>query len=80
VYKSYIERDVIEKIAKKYIEQALKLFFNNEDIRWEWDHTSFLRNYFNFPDAVIGFADDVYEFYEKNIISKFEEKRIKNPK
>jgi len=50
----YIEhkRDVIEKIAKKYIEQALKLFFNN--IRWEWDHTSFLRSYFNFPDAVMG--------------------------
>jgi hypothetical protein len=72
----YIEhkRDVIEKIAKKYIEQALKLFFNSKDVRWEWDHTSFLRSYFNFPDAVIGFADDVIEFYEKNIISKFEEK------
>ena len=73
---SYIEhkRDVIEKIAKKYIEQALKLFFNSEDVRWEWDHTSFLRSYFNFPDAVIGFADDIIEFYENNIISKFEEK------
>jgi hypothetical protein len=73
---SYIEhkRDVIEKIAKKYIEQALKLFFNSKDIRWEWDHTSFLRSYFNFPDAVIGFADDVLEFYQKNIISKFNEK------
>jgi hypothetical protein len=72
----YIEhkRDVIEKIAKKYIEQALKLFFNSKDVRWEWDHTSFLRSYFNFPDAVIGFADDVIKFYEKNIISKFEEK------
>jgi anion-transporting ArsA/GET3 family ATPase len=73
---SYIEhkRDVIERIAKKYIEQALKLSFNNEDIRWEWDHTSFLRSYFNFPDAVIGFADDVREFYRKNIVSKFNEK------
>jgi hypothetical protein len=73
---SYIEhkRDVIEKIAKKYIEQALKLFFNNEDIRWEWKHTSFLRSYFNFPDAVIGFVDDVIEFYEENITSKFERK------
>jgi len=79
---SYIEykREAIEKIAKKYIEQALKLFFNNEDIRWEWDHTSFLRNYFNFPDAVMGFADDVYEFYRKNIISKFEEKYNKKSK
>lgn len=75
---SYIEhkRDVIERIAKKYIEQALKLFFNNEDIRWEWVHTSFLRSYFNFPDAVIGFVDvdDVIEFYEENITSKFEKK------
>jgi hypothetical protein len=73
---SYIEhkRDVIERIAKKYIEQALKLFFNSKDVRWEWDHTSFLRSYFNFPDAVIGFADDVIEFYEKNIVSKFDEK------
>jgi hypothetical protein len=79
---SYIEykREAIEKIAKKYIEQALKLFFNNEDIRWEWDHTSFLRSYFNFPDAVMGFADDVYKFYKGNIISKFEENTIKNPK
>jgi molybdopterin converting factor small subunit len=70
----YIEhkRDVIEKIAKKYIEQALKLFFNN--IRWEWDHTSFLRSYFNFPDAVMGFTDDVYGFYKENIISKFNKK------
>jgi hypothetical protein len=73
---SYIEhkRDGIEKIAKKYIEQALKIFFNSEGIRWEWDHTSFLRSYFNFPDAVIGFADDVIEFYENNIVSKFDEK------
>jgi hypothetical protein len=73
---SYIEhkRDVIERIAKKYIEQALKLFFNSKDVRWEWDHTSFLRSYFNFPDAVIGFADDVIEFYQKNIVSKFNEK------
>jgi hypothetical protein len=73
---SYIEykRDVIEKIAKKYIEQALKLFFNSKDVRWEWAHTSFLRNYFNFPDAVIGFSDDVVEFYQKNIVSKFNEK------
>ncbi len=73
---SYIEhkRDVIEKIGKKYIEQALKIFFNSEDVRWEWDHTSFLRSYFDFPDAVIGFVDDVSGFYEKNIISKFEEK------
>ena len=73
---SYIEhkRDVIEKIAKKYIEQALKLFFNSEDVRWEWDHTSFLRSYFNFPDAVIGFTEDVIEFYQKNIVSKFNEK------
>jgi hypothetical protein len=73
---SYIEhkRDVIEKIAKKYIEQALKIFFNSEDIRWEWKHTSFLRSYFNFPDAVMGFADDVYGFYKENIISKFNEK------
>ncbi len=72
----YIEhkRDVIEKIAKKYIEQALKIFFNSEDIRWEWKHTSFLRSYFNFPDAVMGFADDVYGFYKENIISKFNEK------
>jgi hypothetical protein len=79
---SYIEykREAIEKIAKKYIEQALKLFFNNEDIRWEWDHTSFLRSYFNFPDAVMGFADDVYDFYWKNIISKFEEKHNKKSK
>jgi hypothetical protein len=79
---SYIEykREAIEKIAKKYIEQALKLFFNNEDIRWEWDHTSFLRSYFNFPDAVMGFADDVYDFYWKNIISKFEEKYNKKSK
>jgi len=73
---SYIEhkRDVIERIAKKYIEQALKLFFNSKDVRWEWDHTSFLRSYFNFPDAVIGFADDIIEFYQKNIVSKFNEK------
>jgi hypothetical protein len=73
---SYVEykRDAIEKIAKKYIEQALKLFFNSKDVRWEWDHTSFLRSYFNFPDAVIGFADGVHEFYEKNIISKFDER------
>jgi hypothetical protein len=73
---SYIEhkRNVIEKISKKYIEQALKLFFNNEGIRWEWDHTSFLRSYFNFPDAVMGFVDDVIEFYQKNIVSKFNEK------
>jgi len=73
---SYIEykRESIEKIAKKYIEQALKIFFNNEDIRWEWKHTSFLRSYFNFPDAVMGFADGVHKFYEKNITSKFEEK------
>jgi hypothetical protein len=73
---SYIEhkRNVIEKIAKKYIEQALKLFFNSKDIRWEWDHTSFLRSYFNFPDAVIGFVGDVIEFYQKNIVSKFNEK------
>jgi molybdopterin converting factor small subunit len=73
---SYIEhkRDVIERIAKRYTEQALKIFFNNEDIRWEWKHTSFLRSYFNFPDAVIGFVDDVYKFYWKNIISKFDEK------
>jgi hypothetical protein len=79
---SYIEykREAIEKIAKKYIEQALKLFFNNEDIRWEWDHTSFLRNYFNFPDAVVGFVDDIYKFYEKSIILKFEEKRNKKSK
>jgi len=72
----YIEhkRDVIEKTAKKYIEQALKIFFNSEDIRWEWKHTSFLRSYFNFPDAVIGFADDVIEFYKNNITSKFDEK------
>ncbi len=72
----YIEhkRDVIEKIAKKYIEQTLKLFFNSKDVRWEWDHTSFLRSYFNFPDAVIGFADDVIKYYEKNIISKFKKK------
>jgi len=65
---------VIERIGKKYIEQALKIFFNNEDIRWEWKHTSFLRSYFNFPDAVIGFADDVIEFYKNNITSKFDEK------
>jgi len=73
---SYMEhkRGVIEKIAKKYIEQALKLFFNSEDVRWEWDHTSFLRSYFNFPDAVIGFTEDVIEFYQKNIVSKFNEK------
>jgi len=79
---SYIEykRESIEKIAKKYIEQALKIFFNNEDIRWEWKHTSFLRSYFNFPDAVMGFADEVCEFHEKNIISKFEEKYIKKSK
>jgi len=79
---SYIEykREAIEKIAKKYIEQALKLFFNNEDIRWEWDHTSFLRSYFNFPDAVMSFANDVYEFYQKNIILKFEEKYNKKSK
>jgi hypothetical protein len=79
---SYIEykREAIEKIAKKYIEQALKLFFNNEDIRWEWDHTSFLRNYFNFPDAVVGFVDDTYKFYENNIILKFKEKRNKKSK
>ena len=72
----YIEhkRDVIERIGKKYIEQALKIFFNSEDIRWEWKHTSFLRSYFNFPDAVIGFADDVIEFYKNNITSKFDEK------
>jgi len=72
----YIEhkRDVIERIGKKYIEQALKIFFNNEDIRWEWKHTSFLRSYFNFPDSVIGFADDVIEFYKNNITSKFDEK------
>jgi molybdopterin converting factor small subunit len=78
---SYIEhkRDVIEKIAKKYIEQALKIFFNNEGIRWEWKHTSFLRSYFNFPDAVIGLTDDVYAFYQKNIISKFNEKYDKTP-
>jgi hypothetical protein len=76
IVESYIEykREAIEKIAKKYIEQALKLFFNSKDVRWEWDHTSFLRSYFNFPDAVIGFTDGVHEFYEKNIISKFEEK------
>ena len=79
---SYIEykRESIEKIAKKYIEQALKIFFNNEDIRWEWKHTSFLRSYFNFPDAVMGFADEVCEFHRKNIISKFEEKYIKKSK
>jgi hypothetical protein len=73
---SYIEHkgNVIEKISKKYIEQALKLFFNNEGIRWEWDHTSFLRSYFNFPDAVMGFVDDVIEFYQKNIVSKFNQK------
>ncbi len=73
---SYIEhnRDVIERIGKKYIEQALKIFFNNEGIRWEWKHTSFLRSYFNFPDAVIGFTDGVHKFYKENIISKFEEK------
>jgi len=65
---------VIEKIAKKYIEQALKLFFNSEDVRWEWDHTSFLRSHSNFPDAVMGFANDVCEFYQKNIISEFNEK------
>lgn len=72
----YIEhkRDVIEKIAKKYIAQALKIFFNSEDIRWEWKHTSFLRSYFNFPDAVMGFTDDVYGFYKENIISKFNKK------
>jgi hypothetical protein len=79
---SYIEhkRDVIERIGKKYIEQALKIFFNNEGIRWEWKHTSFLRSYFNFPDAVIGFARDVCAFYQKNIISKFEEKYDKKSK
>ncbi|MCC6063782.1 MAG: hypothetical protein LM570_04545 [Thermocrinis sp.] len=73
----YIEhkRDVIEKIAKKYVSQALKIFFNSEDIRWEWKHTSFLRSYFNFPDAVMGFTDDVYGFYKENITSKFDEKR-----
>jgi HD superfamily phosphohydrolase len=78
---SYIKRkkDVIEKMAKKYIEQALKMFFNNEGIRWEWKHTSFLRSYFNFPDAVIGLTDDVYAFYQKNIISKFNEKYDKTP-
>jgi len=79
---SYIEhkRDVIEKIAKKYIEQALKIFFNSEDVRWEWDHTSFLRSYFNFPDAVIGFADDVIKFYEENITSKFDKRYRKTNK
>jgi hypothetical protein len=79
---SYIEhkRDVIEKIAKKYIEQALKLFFNSKDVRWEWDHTSFLRSYFNFPDAVMGFADDVYKFYEKNIILKFDKRYYEKSK
>ena len=73
---SYIEykRETIEKIAKKYIEQALKIFFNSEDVRWEWDHTSLLRSYFNFPDAVIGFTDSVYKFYEKNITLKFDKK------
>ena len=78
---SYIEykREAIEKIAKKYIEQALKLFFNNEDIRWEWDHTSFLRSYFNFPDAVMGFADDV-KFYWENIISKFNKRYYEKSK
>ena len=65
---------MIERIGKKYIEQALKIFFNNEDIRWEWKHTSFLRSYFNFPDAVIGFADDVIKFYEENITSKFDKR------
>jgi len=79
---SYIEykREAIEKIAKKYIEQALKIFFNSEDVRWEWDHTSFLRSYFNFPDAVIGFADDVIEFYEKNITSKFDKRYYEKSK
>jgi hypothetical protein len=73
---SYIEykREVIEKIAKKYIEQALKLFFNGEDVRWEWDHTSFLRSYFNFPDAVIGFTDAIHKLYEENIILKFDKR------
>jgi hypothetical protein len=77
---SYIEykKEAIERIAKKYIEQALKLFFNN-DIRWEWKHTSFLRSYFNFPDAVMGFADDVYKFY-RDIIQTFEEKYNKKSK
>jgi len=79
---SYIEhkRDVIERIGKKYIEQALKIFFNNEGVRWEWKHTSFLRSYFNFPDAVIGFTRDVCAFYENSIISKFEEKYDKKSK
>lgn len=78
---NYIKRkkDMIEKMAKKYIEQALKIFFNNEGIRWEWKHTSFLRSYFNFPDAVIGLTDDVYTFYQKNIILKFNEKYDKTP-
>ncbi len=78
---NYIKRkkDMIEKMAKKYIEQALKIFFNNEGIRWEWKHTSFLRSYFNFPDAVIGVTDDVYTFYQKNIILKFNEKYDKTP-
>jgi len=78
---NYIKRkkDMIEKMAKKYIEQALKIFFNNEGIRWEWKHTSFLRSYFNFPDAVIGLTDDVYTFYQRNIISKFNEKYDKTP-
>jgi len=78
----YIEhkKDVIERIGKKYIEQALKIFFNNEDIRWEWKHTSFLRSYFNFPDAVIGFADDVIEFYENNITSKFDKRYYEKSK
>ncbi len=79
---SYIEykREAIEKIAKKYIEQALKIFFNSEDIRWEWDHTSFLRSYFNFPDAVMGFADDVIEFYKNNITSKFDKRYYETSK
>jgi HD superfamily phosphohydrolase len=78
---NYIKRkkDMIEKMAKKYIEQALKIFFSNEGIRWEWKHTSFLRSYFNFPDAIIGLTDDVYTFYQKNIISKFNEKYDKTP-
>ncbi len=79
---SYIEykRETIEKIAKKHIEQALKIFFNSEDVRWEWDHTSFLRSYFNFPDAVIGFTDSVYKFYEKNITSRFDKKYYEKSK
>jgi len=79
-YKIEYKREAIEKIAKKYIEQALKLFFNNEDIRWEWKHTSFLRSYFNFPDAVMGFADDVYNFYWENIISKFNKRYYEKSK